>query len=149
MAPPLLPSLSPLPPPTEKQAVITAPHGIQPRPLPSSDINNASLRPHRSRLPLSLYLLSFAPPIRDSKSSWRQLLSHPYVLYSFGTLAALPAGLAFPALDLLYGYWTTGVTAENATDGQITGRGNQVGWIMTVVGFLILFLTWAFLACCK
>lgn len=141
--------------PSEKQAVVTTSNGIQPRLLPSSDINNESLRPHRSRLPLSLYLLSFAPPIRGErkdgvrKTTWREFFAHPYVLYTLGTLAALPAGLAFPALDLLYGYWTTGVTALDASQDHITGRGDQVGWIMTVVGFLILFLTWAFLACCK
>lgn len=144
------------PPYPEKQAVMkSASSGIQPRLLPSSDINNDALRPHRSRLPLFLYLLSFAPSIRGQrkqpaqKSTWRQKLSHPYALYALGTLAALPAGLAFPALDLLYGYWTTGVTELTASSGQITGRGNQVGWIMTVVGFSILFLTWAFLACCE
>lgn len=144
------------PPHPEKQAVmITASSGIQPRLLPSSDINNDALRPHRSRLPLFFYLLSFAPSTRgkrkqpEQKSSLRRKFSHPYVLYALGTLAALPAGLAFPALDLLYGYWTTGVTELSASSGQITTRGNQVGWIMTVVGFSILFLTWAFLACCE
>jgi hypothetical protein len=144
------------PPSPEKQTgMITASSGIQPRLLPSNEINHDTLRPHRSRLPLSLYLLSFAPSIRGKRkqppqeSSWRQTFSHPYTLYALGTLAALPAGLAFPALDLLYGYWTTGVTELEASSGQITGRGNQVGWIMTVVGFSILFLTWAFLACCE
>lgn len=140
---------------SEKHAVVTASSGIQPRLLPSDAINNASLRPHRSRLPLSLYLLSFAPSIRGKrnkpsrKTTWREFFAHPYALYTLGTLAALPAGLAFPALDLLYGYWTTGVTATDASQNHITGRGDQVGWIMTVVGFSILFLTWAFLACCE
>ncbi|GHJ89384.1 hypothetical protein NliqN6_5786 [Naganishia liquefaciens] len=139
--------------PTKNEAVVTASAGIQPRLLPFSSIDNASLRAHRSKLPLSLYLLSFAPPIRGErkdgvrKTSWREFFSHPYVLYTLGTLAALPAGLAFPALDLLYGYWTTGVTALDASQDHITGRGDQVGWIMTVVGFLILFLTWAFSLC--
>jgi hypothetical protein len=138
----------------EKQAVITASTGIQPRLLASNDINNESLRPHRSRLPLSLYLLSFAPSIRGKRKdgtppTWREFFAHPYVLYTLGTLAALPAGLAFPALDLSYGYWTTGVTAADASQDDITGRGDQVGWIMTIVGFTILFLTWAFLACCE
>jgi hypothetical protein len=138
--------------PSKSKAVVTASSsGIQPRPLASDDINNASLRPHKSNLPLLLYLLSFAPPLRpqNRKASWKELLSHPYILYALGTLAAIPAGLAFPALDMLYGYWTTGVTADTATDGAITGRGNQVGWIVTLVGFLILFFTWSFLALCK
>lgn len=149
------PSASSAPSPSSPEKGLTASSGIQPRLLPSSEISNDTLRPHRSRLPLSLYLLSFAPSIRGKrkqstqKSSWRQTLSHPYALYALGTLAALPAGLAFPALDLLYGYWTTGVTDLGASSGQITGRGNQVGWIMAVVGFSILFLTWTFLACCE
>lgn len=146
-------------PPHDKRVITTASSGIQPRLLPSNEISNDTLRPHRSRLPLSLYLFSFAPSIRGKPktstqtstqtSTWRQTFSHPYTLYALGTLAALPAGLAFPALDMLYGYWTTGVTDPNASAGQVTGRGSQVGWIMTVVGFCILFLTWAFLACCK
>lgn len=53
------------------------------------------------------------------------------------------------ANNLLFGYWTTCVTARDATDAQITARGSQVGWIMAVLGVALLFLIWAFLVCCK
>ena len=140
---------------SESRALITPVSGRRPSQLLSSGINDDSLKAHRSSLPLPLYLLSFAPPIRGERkygsytASWRDFFAHPYVLYILGALAAIPAGLAFPAQDLLYGYWATGVTATDATSKQITTRGNQTGWVMAVAGFVILFLAWAFLACCE
>ena len=140
---------------SESRALITPVSGRRPGHLLSSGINDISLKAHRSSLPLPLYLLSFAPPIRGERKDasgttlWRDFFAHPYVLYTFGALAAIPAGLAFPAQDLLYGYWATGVTVTDATSNQITSRGNQTGWIVAVVGFVILFLAWAFSACCE
>ncbi|KAJ9101252.1 hypothetical protein QFC21_003471 [Naganishia friedmannii] len=124
--------------PSKSKAVVTASSsGVQPRLLASDDINNASLRAHKSNLPLSLYLLSFAPPLRQKRqagappSSWKETMAHPYVLYTLGTLAAIPAGLAFPALDMLYGYWTTGVTASTANGDVITGRVSSASYHLT------------------
>lgn len=142
----------------EVQVLVTS-TGNQQSPSRSSNFGNniftnatdQELRPHRSRLPLALYLLSFAPPFhpRSADVTWRDIVSHPYVLYAFGVLAALPAGVTRPALNLMYGYWTTGVTAKGATPGDITARGIQVGWIMAMVGVVMLLCSWIFLACCR
>jgi hypothetical protein len=99
--------------------------------LPAPD--EMELRHHRSRLPLGLYILSFAPPFSERKS-WKATLTHPYVLYTLGFLAAVPAGVGMVSNNLLFGYWTTLVTAGNATKGQIEGTGNQMGWILTLLG---------------
>ena len=137
---------------SERRALIT-PCTVDRQSLSHGGCKN-TLQAHRSSLPLPLYLLSFAPPfcaednIGTGKSPCSEFFAHPYVLYTLGALAAIPAGLAFPAQDLLYGYWTTGVTATDATPNEITARGSQAGWIMAVAGFAILFLAWVFLACC-
>jgi ATP-binding cassette subfamily B (MDR/TAP) protein 1 len=129
--------------------------GRRPQFVASDDSLAERLQPHRSNLPLFFYLLSFAPGFSvngfTSKrgGSWTESFSHPYVLYGVGTIAALLAGLAFPAFDILYGYWTTGITAAGATDGEITARGRQAGWIMAVVAFVIFVTTWAFPVCCE
>lgn len=109
------------------------------------------LRPHRSKLPIALYLLSFAPPFhpRSADVTWRDILSYPYVLYSIGVLAALPAGVSSPGLNLMYGYWATGIMAKSATPAQLIAKGQQVGWILAIVGVMVLLCSWAFLACCE
>lgn len=103
------------------------------------DIGTDKIRPHRSRLPLVLYLLSFATPFRSSgqtpscKSTWRDTLTHPYTLYVIGTLTAIPAGGAIPSMNVLLGYWTTRMTQKFATDDQLIGKGNQISWIQTAI----------------
>jgi hypothetical protein len=118
---------------------------------PSFSTVDRDLRTHRSKLPLALYLLSFGPPFhpRSADVTWRDILSHPYVLYAIGTLAALPAGLTRPALNLIYGYWTTGVTAKGAKPGDITARGDQVGWILVMIAVVMMLCSWTFVACCE
>lgn len=129
--------------------------GSRPRFVASDDFPAERLLPHRSNLPLFFYLLSFAPAFSitglTSKrgGSWKETFSHPYVLYGVGTIAALLAGLAFPAFDILYGYWTTGITAAGATDEEVTARGRQAGWIMVIAAFVIFVTTWAFPVCCE
>jgi hypothetical protein len=121
--------------------------------LSSSFINNADqeLLPHRSKLPLALYYLSFAPPFhpRSPHITWQDTLSHPYVLYAVGIFAAAISGTARPILNLIYGHWSTGMLEEDATPKELTGRGVQVAWIMTIVGPVIFLCSWAFLACCE
>jgi ATP-binding cassette subfamily B (MDR/TAP) protein 1 len=134
----------------------SASSGIQPRILETNVSNDERFKPHQSSLPLFLYLLSFAATAQDSidptlnkTRSWRETFSHPFVLYGIGTFAAILAGMAFPAFDILYGYWTTGITASTATTSQITARGIQTAWIMAIVGSMILLTTWAFPICCE
>jgi hypothetical protein len=116
----------------------------------TKDDDARALRPHRSLLPLPLYLLSFAEPSHSkTKSPWQDRFTHPYILYVLGTLAAIPAGLAFPAMDMLYGHWTTGVTEEGVTEADIRRTGSQMGWVTTVVGVGVLFFAWVFPICCK
>lgn len=129
---------------------------IRPRFLAQDDSSTERLQPHRSGLPNFLYLLSFAPVLRiksgsghEKGGSWKETLAHPYVTYGFGTIAALLAGMVWPAFDILYGYWTTGITAAGATDDEITARGRQAGWIMTVVAVIIFVTFWAFPICCE
>jgi hypothetical protein len=122
---------------------------IRPRYLASENSFTERLQPHRSGLPNFLYLLSFAPVLRAKSGSWKETLSHPYVTYGFGTIAALLAGMVWPAFDILYGYWTTGITAAGATDDEIMARGWQAGWIMTVVSVVIFITSWAFPICCE
>jgi hypothetical protein len=138
------------PPLDEKRQLALLPTGTEPY------LVQPGIRPHRSRLPLALYLLSFAPPFRGKsgqtpgqKSTWRETLSHPYTLYAVGTLTAIPAGCAMPSIDLLLGYWTTGMTRKSATDDQLIGKGNQISWMMTAIGVVILVTSFVFPLCCK
>jgi ATP-binding cassette subfamily B (MDR/TAP) protein 1 len=110
---------------------------------------------HRSRLPIALYLLSFAPPFRvifrefsPLNWKWRDIFSHPYTLYALGTITAIPSGCALAAMNMLLGYWTNGITRESATPDEITARGSQAAWIMAVVAFVILLTSWTFPFCC-
>lgn len=118
------------------------------------DLDTSRLRPHRSRLPLAIYLLSFATPFRGSHKQPSLLrfttsLRHPYTLFAIGILTAIPSGCALPAIDMMLGYWTTGMTQASPTDDQLTGRGNRVTLIMTAIGVVILFTSWAFPLCCE
>jgi hypothetical protein len=140
----------------EKRQLALLPTGTEPYLVQPGDTGTDGIRPHRSRLPLALYLLSFAPPFRSKsgetpgqKSTWRETLSHPYTLYAVGTLTAIPAGCAMPSIDLLLGYWTTGMTRKAATDDQLIGKGNQIRWMMAAIGVVILVTSWVFPLCCK
>ncbi|CAO1619358.1 unnamed protein product [Sympodiomycopsis kandeliae] len=105
------------------------------------------LKPHRSRLPTFFYLLSFAPPFRPALSSPRAFFTHPYVLYGCGTIGAMCAGCAMPALDILYGYWTTGITSSTASPNSILSRSKETAGIMALVGITSLVFNWVFLVC--
>jgi hypothetical protein len=137
----------------EEQVLVRSPGTQQSSVQSSGFINNVDqeLRPHRSNLPLALYYLSFAPPfnLRSPHATWRDTLAHPYVLYAVGICAAAISGTARPILNLIYGYWSTGMLEEDATPKELTGRGVQVAWIMTIVGPVIFLCSWAFLACCE
>jgi ATP-binding cassette subfamily B (MDR/TAP) protein 1 len=82
------------------------------------------LTPHRSTLPNALYIFSFAPPVPPI-SRPKEFFDHPIVLYSIGTIAALAAGVGLPALDIVTGVWTDGITPADATDAEIVGAGQQ------------------------
>jgi hypothetical protein len=140
----------------EKRQLALLPTGIEPYLVQPGDTGTDGIRPHQSRLPLALYLLSFATPFRGTstqtpgqKSTWQGTLSHPYTLYAVGTLTAIPAGCAMPSIDLLLGYWTTGMTRKSATDDQLIGKGNQISWMMTAIGVVILVTSFVFPLCCK
>jgi hypothetical protein len=140
----------------EKRQLALLPTGTEPYLVRPGETGTDGIHAHRSRLPLALYLLSFATPFRSNsgqastrKSTWRDTLSHPYTLYVVGTLTAIPAGCAMPSIDLLLGYWTTGMTRKSSTDDQLIGKGNQISWMMTAIGVVILVTSWVFPLCCK
>jgi hypothetical protein len=108
----------------------------------------APLLPHRSKLPNSLYIFSFAPPVPPI-SRPKEFFDHPIVLYVIGTIAALAAGVGLPAFDIITGVWTDGITATNATDSDIVAAGSQAGWLMTVVGVAFFAAFGIFLYCCE
>lgn len=113
-----------------------------------ADPYNKPLAPHRSTLPDSLYIFSFAPPIPPI-SKPREFFDHPIVLYIIGTIAAAAAGVGLPAFDIVTGVWTDGITPLDATDSEIVGAGQQAGWIMTVVGVAFVLTFGVFLYCCE
>jgi ATP-binding cassette subfamily B (MDR/TAP) protein 1 len=106
------------------------------------------LTPHRSTLPNALYIFSFAPPVPPI-SRPKEFFDHPIVLYSIGTIAALAAGVGLPALDIVTGVWTDGITPADATDAEIVGAGQQAGWILTMVGVIFIMCFGLFLYCCE
>ncbi|OCF38975.1 hypothetical protein I317_07230 [Kwoniella heveanensis CBS 569] len=91
------------------------------------------LNSHRSKLPNVFYLLSFAPPCPSLFRHPQAFFAHPYVLYAIGTFAALGAGVSLPAFDIVFGYWTNGINSDDPA--VIRARGNETGWIMTIVAF--------------
>ncbi|WWD00806.1 hypothetical protein V866_007743 [Kwoniella sp. B9012] len=91
------------------------------------------LQPHHSSLSNFLYILSFAPPVPSPLRRPAAFLTHPYTLYTIGTVAALVAGVSLPGYDIVFGYWTNGV---NDTNTSIITRGDQSGWIMTIIGIV-------------
>jgi hypothetical protein len=106
-------------------------------------------RGSKSKLPGPLYILSFAPPFPRITQNPLGTLTHPYTLYIIGILAALVAGVGLPAFDIIYGYWTTGITNSYDSNEAIASRGQHAGWLMTIVGFVTLGSFIAFLGCCK
>jgi len=115
----------------------------------SSNIRRPKQREKRSRLPGPLWILSFAPPFPRISRDPVGAITHPYTLYVIGILTALIAGVGLPAFDILYGYWTTGITDYGSTNDAIYARGQHAGWLMTVVAFVTLFSYIAFLSCCE
>jgi hypothetical protein len=71
------------------------------------------------------------------------------MLYCMGLFAALPASLAFPAFDIIYGWWANEVTRPGVSQTQLRDRGAEAGWLMATIGMVTLVSTWAFLTCCK
>jgi hypothetical protein len=116
----------------------------------SSASSYQDIRPHHSELPLALYLLSFAPPFRPlaPNVTWKESLSHPYLLYGVGMIAAILAGIAEPAMNVVYGHWTTGVTDKAAGRGELKASGAQAGWLLVIIGTVTVLCGCTFLACC-
>jgi hypothetical protein len=106
-------------------------------------------RGSKSKLPGPLYILSFAPPFPRITQKPIGAITHPYTLYAVGILTALIAGVGLPAFDIIYGYWTTGITNSYDSNEAIASRGQHAGWLMTIVGVVTLGSFIAFLGCCK
>lgn len=102
---------------------------------------------HTSPLPNLFYILSFAPPLPALHRHPRDFALHPYTLYTVGIISACVSGVGLPAFDIVFGYWTNGVSSENA--GTIQSRGDSSGLIMTLVGIVFICTTGLFLVCCK
>lgn len=107
------------------------------------------LAPHESKLPNFLYILSFAPLVPSPFRKPRAFISHPYTLYILGTLAAMVAGVGLPAFDIVFGYWTNGISRVGTSSQDIQSRGNTAGWIMTMIGVVTIACFSAFLTCCE
>ncbi|WFD33024.1 ABC-type xenobiotic transporter [Malassezia sp. CBS 17886] len=100
---------------------------------------------HRSSLPGTLYLLSFARPV---PSLWRSpvaFVSHPYMMYVLGTLCALVAGANITGIDLLYGVWTFSTETGRDTPASAKSYSAELAWITVLLGVLTLFTSWGFL----
>ncbi|PWN47244.1 P-loop containing nucleoside triphosphate hydrolase protein [Violaceomyces palustris] len=107
----------------------------------SGERDQGLFRPHSSKLPLILYIFSFAPPLPTIFST--QFFRHPTVQYTLAFVFALVSALAIPSLDLLYGRWTGEITRVDATPASIRFYSNQAGYIIFVVGLVQLLLTWS------
>jgi ATP-binding cassette subfamily B (MDR/TAP) protein 1 len=114
-----------------------------------ADPHQLQLEPHTSSLPNALYILSFAPPVPSPFRRPRAFISHPYILYTVGTLAAMVAGVGLPAFDIVFGYWTNGIANLGTPPSAIKARGNEAGWIMTIVGVVTVICFSTFLTCCE
>lgn len=120
----------------------------RPKDNPSSrpaveDVDDYFLRPHRSRLPLLLYLFSFAPPLPTTLLEPWQLLRHPYFRYAFAVSLTMVSSLAIPALDILFGRWSEYISPEDAQRDVIRFYSNQSGYLVFVIGLIQMALTWA------
>lgn len=117
---------------------------VESRPAAASE---SPLTRHTSPLPNLLYILSFAPPLPALHRHPRDFFLHPYTLYTVGVIAACISGVGLPAFDIVFGYWTNGVSSDNA--GTIQSRGDSSGLIMTLVGVVFVCTTGLFLVCCR
>lgn len=90
--------------------------------------------PHRSALPNSLYLLSFAEPLPTPwRSPWK-FVTHPYVCYAVGVVCALASGAPIAAIDIIYGYWTQNATHNVDNLEPAMPYNNRLAWITVTVG---------------
>ncbi|PWN43022.1 P-loop containing nucleoside triphosphate hydrolase protein [Ceraceosorus guamensis] len=104
-----------------------------------------TLRPHRSSLPTTLYLLSFCPKLSYRP---REFFRHPGVIYALGFFSALVAGLGILSLDILYGVvWTAQISGPDVSDSVIRSSSNRTAWIMTICACIYFVFCWVFLAC--
>jgi ATP-binding cassette subfamily B (MDR/TAP) protein 1 len=104
------------------------------------------LSKHKSNLPPSLYILSFAPlPVLIRQP--REFALHPYTLYLIGTISACIAGVGLPAFDIIFGYWTNGV--NSGIPSIINNRGSIAGIIATCIGVVFVTSVSIFLVTCK
>jgi ATP-binding cassette subfamily B (MDR/TAP) protein 1 len=109
----------------------------------------AQLSAHSSRLPNSLYILSFAPSYPSPIRQFTVFIQHPHVLYAIGTTAAFAAGVGLPAFDMIFGWWSNGIRGIDASPESILHAGSNAGWVTTVVGVVFTCLFAIFVICCE
>jgi len=118
------------------------------------DRNSTPLKKHTSNLPNWLYILSFAPACPNPFRSPIDFISHPYILSVLGLITAILAGVALPAMDYIFGYWTNGIgnggsAGREASPSDIIARGSQAGWITTIFGVVYIASFAIFVICCE
>ena len=122
--------------------------GEQPRHVQQAEGDlHESVRPfgHRSNLPLLLYPLSFAPPLRAPWLSPREFLSHPWVLYGVGLMAIMISSATLPVAQLVQGkYWLPGINDFSTTVEARTQVGVNTALYLLAVSLVMLFsyFTW-------
>lgn len=124
------------------------PTGSETRPDRSSVERNDGVKdyfscPHESRLPLVLYIFSFAPPLPSIATQPWKLLRHPYIRYGFAVALTMMTSVAIPALDILFGRWSEYISPEDASPNVVRYYSNQSGYLVFVIGIVQMILTWA------
>lgn len=100
---------------------------------------------HISSWPDIFYIFSFAGPL---PKPWRrplQFIQHPYVLYFFGSIAALVSGSCMTGVDLLYGTWSQNGSLHEENLGPHLDYSNKLAMAMVLVGVCSFLTNWMFL----
>jgi len=98
---------------------------------------------HRSNLPLLLYPLSFAPPLKAPWLSPREFLLHPWVLYGVGLMAIMISSATLPVAQLVQGkYWLPGINDGSVKDRTEVGVNTALYLLSISLVMLFSYFTW-------